>query len=157
MDHGPEGEQDRLGDLLDLSDLSAPKPVPPPPQPSSWLCVIDYLIFADEESNMFEVEALGVFWGFAQATSTRILATLTDPQIEQYELLLEFASAEKKEAFLRLMEGNELTEGTDEYIVIPSNAQIAAARPLEEVFDRKILNEARTIAAQIVQSVIGAQ
>jgi hypothetical protein len=141
---------------IDYSKYINPQFTPPSIEPTDWLCVINYLIFADGESNMFEVEALGVFWGFAQVTSTKILARITDRRIEKYELLLQFASPEKKETFLRLMECNELTQITDDYLIVPSSEQMSAARPLEQVFDGRILNEARTVAEKTVRSVMGA-
>jgi hypothetical protein len=111
-----------------------------------WLCIIEFLPREDEEQRAYGAEAIGYLLGYAQMTDTRMLALLGDPEAQAYELLVSFRTPAQREAFLKLVQSNEITETDLDLIGPPSLSEIEEARPLAMVLDDDVVQRAMAIS-----------
>ena len=111
-----------------------------------WLCIIEFLPRDDEEQRAYGAEVIGYLLGYSQMTDTRMLALLGDPEAQAYELLFSFRSPAQREAFLALVQSNEITETDPDLIGPPSLSEIEDARPLAMVLDEDVVRHAMAIS-----------
>jgi hypothetical protein len=111
-----------------------------------WLCIIEFLPRDDEEQRAYGAEVIGYLLGYAQMTDTRMLALLGDPEAQAYELLFSFRSPAQREAFIALVQSNEITETDPELLMTPAQSEIEDARPLAMVLDEDVVRHAMTIS-----------
>jgi hypothetical protein len=104
----------------------------------------------DPEGRLFGADIVGYLVGYAQLTTTRVLALLGDPDTSAYELLFSFSSTEEKNEFLNLVRSNE--DMGNDYITEltpPTTKEIRNARPLATVLPQDALTHAMLIAATL--------
>ena len=113
-----------------------------------WLDETDWLVTVcmlpdddDEQETLTELNWIGRLFGFAQATNTRMLALVGDPDMPAYELLFSFDTPGNREEFLELVRddgyANPDEEGT---FMVPTHDEIKDARPIGFVFPEQQAN-----------------
>src|SRR5580698_2587383 len=102
---------------------------------NDWIVLIEFLPQHDAEDRAQATERIGYFLAYAQMTDTRMLALLGDPEAHAYELLFSFSSATNREAFIKLVQSNEITESDPDLMLVPVRSEIEDARPLAMVLD----------------------
>jgi hypothetical protein len=116
-----------------------------------WLVFVAFLPEDDPDERARGAEAIGYYWGYAQLTNTRMLALVGDPECHAYELLFSFASADGKQAFLKLLRSNAVTNYDDGVGPgVPTFEEIRDAQPLGIVLPEDVFKDATIFAATII-------
>jgi hypothetical protein len=113
-----------------------------------WLDETDWLVTVsmlpqdeDEEENLVELNWIGRLFGFAQATNTRMLALVGDPDVPAYEILLSFDSPGNRQEFLELVRHDGFADPDGEAMfMVPTHDEIRDARPIGMVFPEQQAN-----------------
>jgi hypothetical protein len=117
-----------------------------------WLDETDWLVTVcmlpedeDEDENLIELNWIGRLFGFAQATNTRMLALVGDPDLPAYEILFSFDTSGHRHEFLELVRQDGYADPDEESMfMIPTHGEIQGARPISLVFPER---QAHLIAA----------
>ena len=113
-----------------------------------WLDETDWLVTVcmlpeddDEEETLTELNWIGRLFGFAQATNTRMLALIGDPDMPAYELLLSFDTPGNRQEFLELVrQDGYANPDEEETFTVPTHDEIKNARPIGLVFPEQQAN-----------------
>jgi hypothetical protein len=121
-----------------------------------WLDEKHWLVTVVVMSGSPKVDAPHIDWmgrlsGFAQATDSRMLALVGDPEGPAYELLFSFVSEETKAQFLELVRLDGYADPEDESTFsVPTSDEIAQARPIGMVFPEEQTDYIVAIATMVV-------
>jgi hypothetical protein len=107
-----------------------------------WLDETDWLVTIcmlpedeDKEETLTELNWIGRLFGFAQATNTRMLALVGDPDMPTYEILFSFDTPGNRQEFLELVRKDGYANPDEEgMFMVPTHDEIRDARPIGLVF-----------------------
>ena len=104
-----------------------------------WLDETDWLVtvcmLPEDEDTLIELIWIGRLFGFAQATNTRMLALVGDPDMPAYEILFSFDTPGNRQEFLALVRKDGYADPDEEgTFMVPTHDEIKDARPIGLVF-----------------------
>lgn len=89
----------------------------------------------DEDSNLSELNWIGRLFAFAQATNTRMLALVGDPDVTSYEILFSFDNPRSRRQFTALVRDDGYVDPDEQAtFAVPTIDEIRDARPIGRVF-----------------------
>ena len=105
----------------------------------NWLDETDWLVtlcvMLEDEDDLTELNWIGRLFGFAQATNTRILALVGDPDVPAYEILFSFDTSGNRREFLELVRKDGYADPDEAAtFTVPTADEIRDARPIGLVF-----------------------